>query len=130
MLTHHRNHIVSRSRVEKGQIAKQYASGSPQDLSASLIHGSSDHRKRTEQPMELLDKFVGYRIFSYRELIGNKRIRVGADIAYLVFHRLYTLDISTWIADGKNRGRSRCPCLRSPDSQFWICILEGIGSQK
>ena len=53
--------------------------------------------------MELLDKFVGYRIFSYRELIGNKRIQVGADIAYLVFHRLYTLDISTWIADGRNR---------------------------
>ena len=79
MLTHHRSRTVSRSRVEKGQIAKQYASGGPQDLSTSLIHGSSDHRKRTEQPMELLDKFVGYCIFSYRELIGNKKVQADTD---------------------------------------------------
>ena len=91
MLTHHRSRTVSRSRVEKGQIAKQYASGGPQDLSTSLIHGSSDHRKRTEQPMELLDKFVGYCIFSYRELIGNKKRFSWTPILFIQSFIGYTL---------------------------------------
>ena len=34
--------------------------------------------------------------------MATKKVQLDADIVYPVFHRLYTLDISTWIADGKN----------------------------
>ena len=35
--------------------------------------------------------------------MATKKVQLDADIVYPVFHRLYTLDISTWIADGRNR---------------------------